>query len=119
MATRGHLWAEAAAAFAAGEHWHLTAEEEAHAQAARDERAIPDEWLEPIRHFVNDGDFGVSRSGGITGAEIYAGVLQGSVLHMKRMDSLRIAECMKLIGFEPKVFWRNGRSVRGFVRKGA
>lgn len=102
----GQLWAEALLRYQDGAAWWLT-DEEAHARAAaeQEDRYQGDVWHEKIAQFVK-----------MTPVVSIADVLQ-DLLDMKprdqgRAEQMRVAKCLKILGFERK---RAGTGSRVYV----
>ena len=107
-ASRDQLFAEAAAQFKAGATWHeVPAEEAEHEQL---ERRIGDPWEDAIAHYVK----------GRLEVEISALITEGLAIEYSRQDratQMRAAKVLKTLGFECKVVWDSGRSVRRYFKK--
>ncbi len=124
-AQRDQLWAEASAAFDAGEQHWLTDVEEAAARGEQEERYMADEWEAMVAAWLaKGGDFGepgkscksIDR---ITSMEVWTGCLNGSAATLRRDVQHRIAEVMERIGWQRGVYRVDGRNVKGYLARGA
>ncbi|GEC30659.1 VapE domain-containing protein [Sinorhizobium fredii] len=98
---RDQLFAEALAAFNAGEQWWPNKETEnrlfAVEQASRLESDI---WEEPIAAYL-DGDFDDDVRDRVTASELLEFALNKSVSHQTQSDKLRVASVLKTLGWHP------------------
>jgi putative DNA primase/helicase len=103
---RDQLFAEATAQFTAGSTWHeVPAEESEQEQLAR---RIADPWEDAISYYVK----------GRVEVEMSRLLTDGLALEYARQDrsaQMRAAKVLKTLGFDCKVVWDNGRSVRRYL----
>lgn len=104
---RDQLWAEAVAAFRSEEKWWLTPEEELLLESRHSDYERSDPWEEKIREFV-------AVKNEVTISAILTEHLRLSLEFQNRNAEMRVADCLKRIGFErgPRV-----KGVRTWVRK--
>ncbi len=125
---RDQLWAEAAAAHAAGEQHWMTDEEEAAAQGEQEARYMADEWEGQVASWLaRGGDFeplnGADKShksmDRVTGMEVWIGCLGGSPATLRRETQHRISEIMERLGWTRGVYRVDGRNVKGYMARGS
>jgi hypothetical protein len=108
---RDQLWAEAVAAYKGGEQWWLTPEEETLLTSRLADYERHDPWDERIKQaLANEKALSAS---GVTTAGIMEKVLRLGIEHQNRGVQMRVASCLKRIGFVSR---RVGNS-RAWVRK--
>lgn len=119
LADRGQLWAEALAAFDAGEAWWLTAEEEVPAKVEQAARRMRDEiedaisaWLSKPDNFVVSG---IPVNQGVTGLEVWVGALGATLATFTRQNQGRVSGCMRALGFKRQAIRRGDVVVKGYV----
>ena len=103
---RDQLFAEATAQFNAGATWHEVPVEEAEQEQLA--RRIADPWEDAISYYVK----------GRVEVEMSRLLTDGLALEYARQDrsaQMRAAKVLKTLGFDCKVVWDNGRSVRRYL----
>lgn len=110
---RDQLWAEAVAAYRAGELSWLTAEEEAARDAEASEHAVDDPlreriaiWLETSPHADH----------GVTVGEVLSGALGLEVGRVPRSEETRAGKALRALGWSPRQARRHGARVRIYRR---
>lgn len=112
---RDQLWAEAVVRYKAGATLYLenpdVLQMAVQEQAAR---VASDPWTEKIKEYVDHASNIVI----MTSSEIYLNCIGGQLKLFGRRDAMRIAECMRTIGWEKGFFYDKvvGKTVSGFRR---
>lgn len=100
---RDQLWAEAYALYAKGAKWWPDADERPAMLEEQEKRRLVDEWEETIAPYLAkaaaSGDF-------VTTSELLARVIDKPVKDWGRGDSMRMADCLRALG------WRRGERCR-------
>lgn len=110
---RDQLWAEAAYREAQGEGIVLPQELWAVAAVEQDERLEDDPWLEPLAA-VQGKAFGEETR--VFTSDLLGEVLGIEIERQHNGHAKRLAGLMRSLGWEPKKFKVEGRTVRGFFR---
>lgn len=97
---RDQLWAEAVAAYRAGEQWWLTREEGAELAAVHARHVVTDAWTELISDWMADRD-GTALAPPTTG-EVLHGALDKPVGQWTRGDEMRVAKILSRLGYVRK-----------------
>jgi predicted P-loop ATPase len=99
---RDQLWAEAVAAYHDGKAWWPSdTESQSEFREQQEERRQPDPWEEPIRIWLEQP----ARMGEITTAAILSECLGKRTAEWTRADEMRVAACMKVIGWKQDPRW--------------
>ena len=107
---REQLLAEAVHRFKSGLPFHIVPKEQAELeQAARYEQ---DEWIDEIEHYLSKNQF-LSFSS----LDIWTGCFLSDVVKFTRFEQMRIANCLRVLGYKQKVSkLPNRKSVRLWTR---
>lgn len=101
-AWRDQLWAEARAAFDAGEPWWLTSDEELARELDAEAHTVDDSWETRL------GAWALRKAGGFTADEILFGALGIESRDQSRGAAMRMGRALRRLGWER----RKGRPVR-------
>lgn len=105
-AIRLQLFAEALAAFKAGERWYPTRDEESQWFAPEQEaRLIVDGWLYPVKEWLNDVDQRMLRE--FTATQVATGACKIELSKVDRAQLTRVGNIMQQLG------WRKARQASG------
>lgn len=104
---RDQLFAEALAAFNAGEAWHLTAEAEAHAAEVQEAAREEDPWEQIIRDWLDAEEYEGGRCDAVTMRDVLWQALQIPIAQQAVTDQRRAASILRRMG------WSKGRGSRG------
>jgi len=115
-ADREQLWAEAVAAYLAGERWYLDTEElRAAASEEQEARRTVDPWEEALSEWL---DSPVRQSSGVRIADIYGDCLKLEISKRSRADEMRIGSVLSKLGWERRrVMIASSRSYMYFRRE--
>ena len=108
---RDEIWAAAVVAFKAGEGWNLnTREEELTQHINTQEYQCPDVWEEYLAEFIQDKTF-------VTNTQLLNQALQLDTIHQDKKVQMRVASCLRNLGWEPCRQRVEGKLVRGWKQK--
>ncbi|WP_064681265.1 virulence-associated E family protein [Rhizobium bangladeshense] len=116
---RDQLWAEAAAAELSAPD-PITLPESLWGEAAKRaaERVASDPWEDLLAAELPDVAKEVEGELRVTTQAVFERVLKMDVRMAARRDTLRLAECMRALGwYGPKVLWADGVAVRGYAKQ--
>lgn len=99
---RDQLWAEAVAAYRAGERWWLTDEEDALLKAAQEGHQASDAWSDAVLALDYDGMQ-------LTTADVIRLALKKDIGQWSRGDEMRIGKILRQAGYEKLKPSRGGR----------
>jgi len=105
---KDQIWAEAWAAHLAGCPLYLSKADTKLAQEEQERREIVDEWTDPIRDYI-EGKWKV------TAVDIWCECLKGFTQDFDRLRQMRVADCMRKLGWVRKVIRVGEETKRGFV----
>lgn len=140
------IWAEAVAAYDAGEHWYLSSDDEDLARAVQDRHTMTSDWTGLIEEWIErpvpEGFYGWTMdqrraywSGDyypeeepltqprdrVCVLEVWCELLDGEQKNLKRIQSVEINQVLqRMPGWEPKTSIRFGDAYgtqRGYIRK--
>lgn len=114
-AVRDQLWAEAVAAYRAGEKWWGDQAFELAQRAAVAERYDADPWEEIIAAWLDQPEADGLPKMRTTTAAVAAGALRLGPAQLRSGEARRVAAVMKRLGWAD---WKDRRGTRGYVRPG-
>jgi predicted P-loop ATPase len=106
---RDQIWAAAVALYKAHEQWHPTPLEAIAAEAIAQDYQQADPWLEAIHDFVRGRDT-------VLTSTILTIALQVEVGRQSRADEMRVASCLRELGFQAARKLINGRRTRVWIQ---
>lgn len=104
---RDQLWAEAVAAYRAGEGWWLTKEEDASREDAADEHMVENPWLERVENYLRDS---TRQTSGVSVADILTGALAIDLGRVAHGDLVRVGKVLR------RLRWWSRQETRGEAR---
>lgn len=107
---RAQLFAEAFELYKSGASWWQVPSEEARAE--QEARRKIDPWEDVIGNWL-----GLPRICDVTSQVIARDALELSIQGLEQRQMMRIAACMKALGYENKVAWHKGRASRVWVKR--
>jgi len=111
---RDQLWAEALAAYQAGERWWVEGDDEVElCEAEQAKRLSRDAWEEIIASWLADP---INRRAHYTAADILVGALQIDVGHIQRAHQNRLSPIMHALGYGKARVLRDGQRVHCYER---
>lgn len=105
------LLAEAVALFKQGEDWWQMPDAETKDMQAQ--RMADDPWLDPISKYIDDIERKVS---GVTCINVATDCLQIEIGRVSRRETLRIAKCLRQLGWESRVVREGDTTKKKFVQ---
>ncbi len=102
---KDRIWAAAVALYKAHEQWYPTELEAIAAETIAQDYQQADPWLEPIHTFVCDLNT-------VLTAVILESALQIEIGRQTKADEMRVASCLRELGFQPTRKTINGRRTR-------
>lgn len=93
---RDQIWAEAVAAYRAGEQWWLTPEEETARVASSGTHMVGDSWASLIEAWIGTRP---PRSA-FSSSEIMKGALELKPADQTKAAQMRVGECMRVLGYQ-------------------
>ena len=113
--TRDQLWAEAVTAYRAGERWWLDSEGlQTQATVEQDKRYQADAWEEPIAEALDPFKWSTGRP--VTVSRVLEAI-HVETARQDRSAQMRVAACLRRLGYERRVVWSEGRAQRLYVAK--
>jgi predicted P-loop ATPase len=106
---RDQIWAAAVAAFNAGEPWYLAPGEAQQSEQALEEFQISDPWQEVIQTYLEPFNE-------ISMHEVLREALKLTIDRFDRAAEMRVARCMRQLGWEIRFTRINGKAVRRWYR---
>ena len=106
---RDQLWAEAVAAYRAGEEWWLTRDEEVEREDAAAEHMVENPWLEKIELYLRHP---ARRITGVTTSEVLTGALGLDVAKVQRGEQTSAGKALRRLGWIAKQETRHGVRMR-------
>lgn len=107
---RDQLWAEALAAYRAGEAWWLSTEAETAQREASETHAIHDPWEMKIVEWTANAE------GAITSSRILTAALAIEIGRVSQKDSQRVGAIMRRLGWHSTPRWVDGHTHRVWER---
>jgi predicted P-loop ATPase len=107
---RDQLWAEAVAAYKAGERWWLDDAAEKEHRDAVEAFAVSDPWEGDVASWL------LTAEGLVTTAAILTGALRIDIGKTTHRDSLRVGAIMRRLGWQSQMLWTGEKSARAWVR---
>lgn len=108
---RDHLWAEAVAAYRAGEPWWLSAEAEAAQREAAEEFRTVDPWEPRVGEWIDSPERALDGVP-VTTLRILTAALHLEVGHAGQKEAQRIAAIMRRLGYANRPARADGKIVR-------
>lgn len=106
---RDQLWGEAAAAYAAGERWHINLGEIPELEAAREAAREQDEWEAMLdRDLVGQNETTIRECWRTLGGD--------RNIDMTKADQMRVAACLHNLGWRKSWIYKDDSRVRGWKR---
>jgi predicted P-loop ATPase len=106
---KDRIWAAAVALYKAHEQWYPTQIEAIAAETIAQDYQQSDPWLEVIHEFVRDRET-------VLTSTVLATALQVEVGRQSKADEMRVASCLRELGFQATRKTINGRRTRVWVK---
>ncbi|MEM1256627.1 MAG: VapE domain-containing protein [Cyanobacteria bacterium P01_H01_bin.21] len=108
---RDLIWGAAVALYKANEQWWLTPEEEQQAEILASDFLTSDPWQSKIAAYLSEHQLNI-----VTTNEILNNCLEIELAHQTRRAQMRVADCLKEIGWEKTRKTYQGKQQRVWIR---
>ncbi len=87
------------------------------AATAAQQRFAAHEWQERIGDWIAQQDSrSETRPPYLTARSVFVDAMGGQESHFTRKDALAVSQCLKALGWNQKLLWRNDQALRAYVR---
>ena len=111
-ADRDDLWAEAVAAYRAGEPWWLTREEDAELRDAQEQYQHADPWVVVVERWLVDPQNASEAARGVLIGDLLTRAIGMDTDRQRKGDEMRLAAVLQSMGWSKRQARRNGQNRR-------